>query len=334
MIASHSKGNVLSQPSTESHAAERPADFKAHMTQVCPSCGSANATPIVSAPDRFHGRTTSYEIVKCQNCALAWLNHPPAAEEMSQHYGSDYDRAIATIGEAAPDRWNSRCETLAKYKDGGRILDLGCSSGSFLSSLPLGRWELHGIEMSAEVARRAEARCGVKVFVGDILDAQFPSQHFDAITCLHVFEHLYQPKEVLARVANWLKPGGVFFALMPNIESAGFRFFRSYWYALELPRHLFHFSPQSLTRLADSAGLRVLSLKTEREIFFEHSARYVLNDLAKRAGVKRLPAASARPPGIPFRIVRKAFRLTALPVINGFIGLGGDKELIEAVFQR
>jgi len=121
---------------------------------------------------------------------------------------------------------------------------------------------------------------------------------------------------------------------MPNIDSAAFRFFKSYWYALELPRHLFHFSPRSLAYVADSVGLKTLSLKTERQIFFETSARYVLNDLLESVGIRRQPAATASPVGLPFRVVRKAFRLTLRPIVDAAIGLGGDKEIIEGIFQK
>jgi hypothetical protein len=145
---------------------------------------------------------------------------------------------------------------------------------------------------------------------------------------------MYQPKEVLAKVAEWLKPGGVFFALMPNIDSAGFRFFKSYWYALELPRHLFHFSPKSLAYMANSAGLKVLSLKTEREIFFEHSVRYIIDEMLKTIRVRRRPMATAPAPTLPIRAARKAFRMTLRPAFDGLIGLAGDKELIEGAFQK
>jgi 2-polyprenyl-3-methyl-5-hydroxy-6-metoxy-1,4-benzoquinol methylase len=253
---------------------------------------------------------------------------------MGQHYGADYDRSISSTGEATAERWRGRCATIAKYKQGGRVLDLGCSSGSFLSALPRDRWQLFGIEMSQPVAERARARCGATVFVGDVLDATFPPNCFDAITCIHVFEHLYKPKDVLLKVAEWLKPGGIFYTLMPNIDSAAFRFFRSYWYALELPRHLFHFSPRSLAHVADSVGLKTLSLKTERQVFFEASARYALNDVLESAGIHRKPAATASPVSLPFRVVRKSFRLTLRPILDAAIGLGGDKEIIEGIFQK
>jgi 2-polyprenyl-3-methyl-5-hydroxy-6-metoxy-1,4-benzoquinol methylase len=300
----------------------------------CPSGCASHPSLLLRAPDRFHGRTDLYTLLRCPSCSLVWLDSPPSPGEMGQHYGADYDRSISSTGEATAERWRGRCATIAKYKQGGRVLDLGCSSGSFLSALPRDRWQLFGIEMSHQVAERAHARCGATVFVGDVLDANFPQGYFDAITCIHVFEHVYKPKEVLLKVAEWLKPGGIFYTLMPNIDSAAFRFFRSYWYALELPRHLFHFSPRSLAHVADSVGLKTLSLKTERQIFFETSARYVLNDVLESVGIHRKPAATAPPVGLPFRVVRKAFRLTLRPVLDAAIGLGGDKEIIEGIFQK
>jgi SAM-dependent methyltransferase len=320
--------NMETRNDTETRDKQVPA------LQLCPGCGGSTQKRFLQSPDRFHGRTELYTLLQCPNCSLVWLDSPPPPEEMGQHYGADYDRAISSTGEATVGRWRDRIETLSRFKNGGRILDLGCSSGSFLSALPRDRWELYGIEMSREVALRAKARCGAEVFVGDILDAPFPAEHFDAITCIHVFEHIYKPKEVLAKIASWLKPGGIFYTLMPNIDSAAFRFFKSYWYALELPRHLFHFSPRSLGYLADTTGLKVLSLKTEREVFFESSARYLLNDALKAVRINRAPMATAPPPRLLFRVVRKAFRLTLRPAFDGIIGLGGDKEIIEGIFQK
>jgi SAM-dependent methyltransferase len=303
-------------------------------TRTCPVCRAASPARYLDAPDRFHGRTAWYTLLRCPVCSLVWLDTPPIPGEMGQHYGKDYDRTISSAGEATIKHWSGRCKTIARYKDRGRILDLGCSSGSFLAALPRDRWELFGIEMSEEVARRAKANCGADVFVGDILDAPFRAGSFDAITCIHVFEHLYKPQEVLEKVALWLKPGGIFYTLMPNIDSAAARFFKSYWYALELPRHLFHFSPRSLTYLTESVGLKTVSLKTEREVFLEHSTRYWLNDTLQTVGIERPPLARVAPAGLAFRVVRKAFRLTVRPVLEGLIGLAGDKEIIEGIFQK
>jgi len=286
------------------------------------------------APDRFHGRTMPFRLVRCPMCSLVWMVNPPKADEMALHYSKGYDRSIAAAGDSSPGRARGRKQTLAKYKQNGAILDLGCSAGSFLKTMGSKEWELYGIDMSTESAKRAQAESGAKVFVGDIIDGPFHASSFDAITCFHVFEHLYKPREVLTKVSEWLKPGGIFYVLVPNIDSAGAHIFRSYWYALELPRHVFHYSPKSLSMMAQSVGLEVLSLTTHRELFIEQSTRYIIDDMLRRMGVRRTPLANTQPPGIMFRLVRKTFRLTILKFLTGLASLAGDGESIHAVFQK
>jgi 2-polyprenyl-3-methyl-5-hydroxy-6-metoxy-1,4-benzoquinol methylase len=297
------------------------------------ACREHRATAFLSAPDRFHGRQDIYHLVRCPSCSLVWLEDPPAPEQMGEHYGADYDRSVAAAGDS-PERWKGRVRTIALYKAGGTLLDLGCSSGGFLQAMAGPAWKLHGIEMSEQVARKAEAASGAKVFVGDILDASYAPSSFDVITCFHVFEHLYEPHAVLRKVAQWLKPGGLFYVMVPNIDSAGARIFRSYWYALELPRHLFHYSPVSLSHLAHAVGLETLSLTTSRELFFEKSIRYYVDDLFRRAARPRVPLAKSPTPGLTFRAVRKAFRLTVLPLIASMVSVAGDGESIHAIFRR
>lgn len=303
-------------------------------TRCCIVCGQSDTQKVIEAPDRFHGATEMYRLVRCSSCSLVWLENAPKPEEMYLHYGHDYDLKIAEAGEKSPQRWQDRRETLSLHKQGGAILDLGCSSGSFLQTLQGGKWDLHGVEMSTESADRALARCGAKVFVGDILDAPFSPASFDAITCFHVFEHLYRPREVLTKVSEWLKPGGIFYALMPNIDSAGARVFKSYWYPLELPRHLYHFSPKSLGKLAASVGLKEVSMITGRELFIEKSMYYIISDLLKELGISRLPLSKCEEASFPRKVVRKIYRMTLQPVLTAGIGTAGDGESIHAVFRR
>jgi hypothetical protein len=121
---------------------------------------------------------------------------------------------------------------------------------------------------------------------------------------------------------------------MPNIDSAGARIFKSYWYALELPRHLYHFSPKSLRKLAESVDLSEVSLTAEHEVFIEASTSYWIDDMARKMGMSRQPLSKALPASFAFRVVRKAFRLTILPVLNGFASLAGDGESIHAIFRK
>ena len=319
--------------STQEAPTEAALSTKGFDQGECPLCAYPRSGVWITAPDRFHGRQLRYHLLRCPACSLVWLDEPPLKLEMTKHYGQDYDRAIANAAKA-PDHWFDPRNELLRHKSGGAVLDLGCASGGFLSTLKGPSWKLFGVEMSVDAAAAAQSRSGAKVFVGDVLDAPFPPESFDAITCFNVFEHVYEPVKVLAKVSEWLKPDGIFYTTMPNIDSAGARIFRSYWYALELPRHLFHFSPATLRMVAQSVGLQEVFVSAQRNLYFESSARYIADELLKRIGISRPPLAQASAPSFLWRIIRKGFRLTILPLLTAATSLAGDGEMISAVFTK
>jgi SAM-dependent methyltransferase len=302
--------------------------------ESCAICGQAGAREWLQAPDRFHGRSQRYVLLRCSACSLVWLTHPPGAHEMHEHYTEDYHRLISAAGETSPRRWQRRGEALTQYKQSGALLDLGCSSGSFLEFLKAEPWKLYGIEMYADCAKRAEAKTGAQVFVGDILEAPFRRESFDVITCFDVLEHLYQPRRVMTRVGEWLKPGGIFYVSVPNIDSAAARVFGSYWHGLELPRHLFHYSPVSLRYLANSVGLQEVSLVTGRYALVGVSIRYFCDDFSRVLGISRTPMAYLGTPSFPWRVARKLVRLTVLRLLLTLAPLAGSGEYIDAVFEK
>ena len=277
----------------------------------CPLCSHSGTREWLNAPDRLHGRREQYQLVRCPSCSLVWLCRPPKPSEMHLHYTDAYDKLISVAGND-PARWGFRLDAIARFKQSGALLDLGCSAGSFLESMHGDSWRLFGIEMSAKAARTAEARSGAQVFVGDILDAQFPRESFDVVTCFDVLEHVYEPRRVMQRIAEWLKPGGIFYVLVPNIDSAEARVFRSYWHGLELPRHLFHFSPDSLRFLAESVRLREVSLETHRNPAVGTSLGYIWDDVFRAVGVQRKPVVYRGEASLPWKMARKFVRMTIL----------------------
>lgn len=318
----------------ESPQAEQPADRLGQSLEPCPLCGQTVAQEWLSAPDRLHGRQQHYTLVRCPVCSIVWLRHPPEPDEMHHHYTDAYHKLISAAGETSPRRWQKHREKIAKYKESGSILDLGCSSGSFLGSFRDKSWELYGIEMSPEVAKIAEQATGAKVFVGDVLEASFPPESFDVVTCFDVLEHLYEPRRVMAKVAAWLKPGGIFYVFVPNIDSVEARLFRSYWCGLELPRHLFHYSPVSLRYLAQSAGLEEVSLTTSRNPMVGYGLRYLFDDSFRALGISRTPRAYLGEPSLSWRVARRLARMTVLRLFIALAPLAGDGEAIHGFFRK
>ncbi len=251
------------------------------------------------------------------------------------HYDEDYHRAIMAAGEkSAPNRWQRQRDVIAHRKKGGAILDIGCSSGGFLGTMKSGSWKLYGIAMEPSTAEKAKAATGAEVFVRDALDAPFPPESFDVITCFDVLEHVYRPRQFLTKVLEWLKPGGIFYAAVPNIASWEARMLETYWYGVELPRHLSHFSPRSLRHVMASLGFQEISLTTPRTSYIENGVSYVCSGVLQEIGISPLAMAKLGPRSIPSRAIRKALRLSLIVPFGQITSLVGVGASIEAVFGK
>jgi len=140
-----------------------------------------------------------------------------------------------------------------------RVLDVGCSTGEFLTSIS-SHCEVEGIEPESRAAQWAE-RLGLNVhngtlqsFVSERESAGQDVGEYDLITMWHVLEHVPDPVVELKQLHNLLSPTGILLIALPNIESFDSRLYRSCWVALDAPRHLWHFSPKPLKQLAEKCG--------------------------------------------------------------------------------
>lgn len=301
----------------------------------CPLCGGSATGAFLKAPDRFHLRREIYELMRCGGCGCVWLADPPAPQEMALHYSDDYHRAIAKAGEtAAGVRWRRHRELISEYKRGGAILDIGCSSGAFLGTIKGDGWKLYGIEMERTTADQARLATGAEVFVGDVMDAPFAPESFDAVTCFDVLEHVYEPRAFLSRVLQWLKPGGMFFVMVPNIDSWEARVFGSYWYGLELPRHTFHFSPRSLRHVMTTVGFSEVRLETPRITYVERSVAYLCSASFEKLGMEAAAQSRPKRATISVRIMRKALRLALAEPFAALESFAGAAGCIEGAFGK
>ena len=302
---------------------------------VCPLCGDHEVADFLTAPDRFHWRTARHRLAHCSACSYVWLVDPPKPEEMPYHYDEDYHRTIAAGGEtSASNRWMRQRQKILSLKQSGSILDIGCSSGGFLGTMKGSSWKLYGIEMEETTASNARAATGAHVFVGDAMAAPFTACTFDVITCFDVLEHVYQPREFLSKVLDWLKPGGIVYFVLPNIESWEAKIFGTYWYGLELPRHISHFSPRSLRQAMNVLGFKEMVIKTPGTSYIERSVDYVRSGILQRLGFSPTAMANAKQRGVSWRCIRKILRVAVIQPFGRVASLANAGGSIEAVFTK
>lgn len=229
---------------------------------VCPLCGSETTRTLFIARDRLLGRPESFPVVRCTSCGLVFLKPRPTAEALGAYYPDDYyplDEQPSPEAEAVARDLLRKVSawTRAHEIDRPRILDVGCGVGLFLHLADEAGMQVRGIELSGSAVSYARANYGLDVHHGTLEDAGIPPASCDIVVMWHVLEHLPDPLAGLRQVAEILAPGGLLLAAVPNFGSYEARLFGRRWYSLDAPRHLTHFTPQTLNASVSRAGLTV-----------------------------------------------------------------------------
>jgi 2-polyprenyl-3-methyl-5-hydroxy-6-metoxy-1,4-benzoquinol methylase len=154
----------------------------------------------------------------------------------------------------------------------GRLMDVGCGNGHMISVARRLGWHAVGLEIDPIAARVARAQ-GLDVLEGPYeLLAAF-TQEFDCIICSHVLEHVHDPKNLLGKLANALKPGGTLLLSLPNATSLVRHHFGDDWRGLEAPRHLTIPSISQLRANLHDLGFRARQREVTRLWTAAESAR-------------------------------------------------------------
>lgn len=260
---------------------------------LCPlGCGK-NDEVVLTGRDLLHDLPGEFTIVKCRTCGLMRTNPRPTPDSIGFYYPDDYGPYIGTRVQsegAKPAGWVRKvlsplARRIFKFNvmslpalAAGRMLEVGCASGAFLHQMAGQGWQVQGIEFS-EKAAQAAAKLGYPVHAGALETAPQPDEPFDLIVGWMVLEHLHGPVGGLEKLREWAKPGAWLVLSVPNAGSLEFRLFKDKWYALQLPTHLYHFTPATIRKVLLAGGWqleKVCHQRTLSNLF--GSVGYVLRD--------------------------------------------------------
>jgi SAM-dependent methyltransferase len=173
-------------------------------------------------------------------------------------------RTLALLAVPYPDGAESvRFSVMyLRARQGGELLDVGCGGGAFLAVARELGWRVVGVDPDERAVQVARETRDLDVRAGTLEKQRFEADRFDAVTASHVIEHVHDPLGLLRECLRVAKPGAQIVIVTPNSESLGHRRFGTSWIGLQPPRHLYLFACDTLRRLADRAGMRVLSVRS------------------------------------------------------------------------
>ena len=259
-------------------------------SRPCPLGCPPDDTRVLVGRDRLHGLPGEFQVVRCRVCGLLRTDPRPAPGAISFYYPADYGPYLYTRVGAASDeqdlrpRWRRRLSRVIQAAvrvnaerlpamSPGRMLEIGCASGAFLHRMAVAGWQAEGIEFS-ESAAAAARRLGYRVDTGQLEIAPDRPEQYDLVVGWMVLEHLHDPVRALKKLWSWAKPGGWLVVSVPNADCYELALFRDAWFALHLPNHLYHFTPETLAKLFDRSGWRL------EKIFYHRDLRNLLGSLS------------------------------------------------------
>jgi 2-polyprenyl-3-methyl-5-hydroxy-6-metoxy-1,4-benzoquinol methylase len=267
----------------------------------CPLCSGSSFKRFVECTDYTVSRET-FTIVACESCGFKFTNPRPDEKEIGKYYESeDYvshsnsrKGIINTVYHWVRNYSLKQKVSLIDKEYGSlkqssgikRLLDIGCGTGEFLATAVKSGWIGKGIEPSEKA--REQAIQNHKLEVTDQQGiARLEKGSFDIITMWHVLEHVHTLNERIAELHSLLKPGGKAIIAVPNCTSHDAKIYGSNWAAYDVPRHLYHFTPETMKALFNKHHFNFV-----RALPMKFDSFYVSMLTEKNVnGINNLPAA-------------------------------------------
>jgi 2-polyprenyl-3-methyl-5-hydroxy-6-metoxy-1,4-benzoquinol methylase len=236
-------------------------------TIVCPVCQNTQTHFALRVKDHSVSQEF-FDIYECPRCGFRFTKNPPAGEKMGRYYQSeDYishsntrEGIVNSLYHAVRNHTLATKYHLLKKETGlsnGDHLDIGAGTGAFVQYMNTHGWKSVGIEPDEKARERALAHHDTQLLPAAAFEG-FEPESFDAISLWHVLEHVHDLYPYMERIKTILKPKASVFIAVPNFTSYDATKYGADWAAYDVPRHLYHFSPESMRWLLKAAGFRLI----------------------------------------------------------------------------
>lgn len=236
----------------------------------CPLCEEGTLIPFLESKDYLVSGKI-FQISTCDNCSNLVTSNAPVEAEIGDYYKSEKYISHTNTSKGIISKFYRRARMVMlgrKHKmlfnlnrqKRGSVLDIGTGTGHFLDYMKRKGWKVDGIEINDNARAYANANFGIEINSPEGI-AELGSGNFDIITMWHTLEHFYNPGKYLEESLRLLKEDGYLVVALPNFKSFDAEFYNEAWAAWDVPRHLWHFSPQSVSNFVGRFGYDLKAIK-------------------------------------------------------------------------
>lgn len=285
------------------------------------------------------------ERVRCDQCKLIFMSPRLTSESLETVYSYWYKYAYNTIFEdesvidkRAKEFRNYHLKILnSVVPQKGKLLDIGCGSGLFMSLAAKDGWHVQGVEFDVSTAEKAAQTYGLNVSAGK-LEYFRGADIYDAVVSFDVLEHTQTPRQDIEKIVTLIKPGGYLLVRVPNSASLQAKMLKEKWVGY-ISNHLSYFDKYSLTTLLEANGFYVENVISKNYIsqidILKHYIQYAFKKVKVEEGVAITEAArSFASPSVSISRFSKlmryinAFIVEEIDYIGGLFNMGNNLMII------
>jgi 2-polyprenyl-3-methyl-5-hydroxy-6-metoxy-1,4-benzoquinol methylase len=190
----------------------------------------------------------------------------PKPENLSAYYESENYISHTDSSKTLIDKMyqgvknymlREKLKWINEISEEGELLDIGAGTGDFLQAAKTQNWEVYGIEPNTQ-ARKLALEKGIEL---QQELSYFKDNSFEMISMWHVLEHVPDLDVQLKELYRLLKPNGVAVIAVPNFKSFDAKYYKEFWAAYDVPRHLWHFTQEGITELFERYNFKKIQTK-------------------------------------------------------------------------
>jgi 2-polyprenyl-3-methyl-5-hydroxy-6-metoxy-1,4-benzoquinol methylase/DNA-directed RNA polymerase subunit RPC12/RpoP len=235
----------------------------------CPLCNSKKIYKHSNVRD-FSITGEIFDIYSCGECKFRFTQDHPEETDIGPYYESeDYishsDTSKGFINTVY--HWvriimlNKKYNLIKRETSGNKLLDIGCGTGYFPNYMKEKNYKVSGVEKEEAAREFAENNFNIPVTSPEYFLKDEAPDEYDIITLWHVLEHIENWNDYLNTIHKKLDKNGVLFIALPNHWSFDAGFYKEYWAGYDVPRHLWHFNPDTFSLLMKQHNFKVKKLK-------------------------------------------------------------------------
>ncbi len=257
----------------------------------CPICNKEDISFLLHTKD-YSLTKEDFQVIQCANCTLQYTDPVPSKAFIAPYYNFPSYISHTDTKEGLVNKLyhKVRNHTLTQKTNWvqylftghkGHLLEVGAGTGAFAHSMAKKGWKVTALEPDEASRQRALENYGITLLpIEDLF--HLTEATFEVITLWHVLEHVHDLHDYIKAFHRLLKPNGRLIIAVPNYTSYDAQFYKKYWAAYDVPRHLYHFSPGAMNYLTKKFKMSIVQ---KLPMWFDSFYVSLLSEKYKKSGI-------------------------------------------------